>query len=600
MSVQATFVATLVEEWLRCGVRHAVIAPGSRSTPLAMALAEADGLVVHVHPDERSAAFMALGIGIATGVPAVVLTTSGTAAVETHPAVVEAGLARVPLLVCTADRPSGLREVGAPQVIDQTHLFGRAVRWFFEPGVAEGFPISTWRSLAARSVAETLGSPRGPVHLNLAFAEPLLGEPDVLPEGRDGGRPWHQVIRVPRHPDPSALEEIAEVLRAERGVIVAGGPGTEPEAVSALARAMGWPVLADPRSGCRVPGPRTVAAFDALLRDEGFAASHRPDVVLRIGELPASKVLAGWLARSGARQVLIDHDGAWLDPDRLVEWVVAGDPAAWCRALAEHLSEPLAEPMGVGRRGTWTSSWHDAERAAQRAIEATLERVDASISFASTSFPGQGSDGPNSDTNSDTNSEPAVARRVVETLAPGSTLVVSSSMPVRDVEWYSAPRSDIRVVANRGANGIDGVVSTAVGVALGGSGPTTLLIGDLAFLHDANGLLGLARRNPDLTIVVVDNRGGGIFSFLPQASVLDRQRFEQLFATPQEVDLVGIVTAHGLPALTAHDPEGFDVALRVAREASGTHVIVVRTDRLRNVAAHDEIHVAVAQAIARP
>ncbi len=591
MSVQATFVATLVEEWLRCGVRHAVIAPGSRSTPLAIALAEADGLAVHVHPDERSAAFMALGIGIATGVPAVVVTTSGTAAVELHPAVVEGSLARVPLLVCTADRPPELREVGAPQAIDQSHLFGGSVRWFFEPGVAEGFPISAWRSLAARSVVETMGSPPGPVHLNLAFAEPLLGEPDVLPEGRDGGRPWHQVIRSPRRPDPSAIEEIAEVLQAERGVVVAGGPGTDPEAVSALASAMGWPVLADPRSGCRVPGLRTVAAFDALLRDEGFATSHRPDVVLRIGELPASKVLAGWLARSGARQVLIDRDGAWLDPDRLVDWVVAGDPAAWCRALAEHLSEhaiePLAEPVGGGRTGAWPSSWHAAEQAAQGAIEATLKRVDASMSFG-----GQGSDG--------TNTEPAVARRVVETLASGSTLVVSSSMPVRDVEWYSAPRPDMRVVANRGANGIDGVVSTAVGVALGGGGPTTLLIGDLAFLHDANGLLGLARRNIDLTIVVVDNRGGGIFSFLPQASALDQERFEQLFATPQAVDLVGIVAAHGLPARTAHDSEGFDVALRVAREAPGTHIVVVQTDRRRNVSAHDEVHAAVAQAIARP
>lgn len=565
MSLQSTFVATLVDEWIRCGVRHAVIAPGSRSTPLALALAQTDELNVHVHIDERSAGFLALGIGIATGVPAVVVTTSGTAAVELHPAVVEASQARVPMLVCTADRPMALRDVGAPQAINQTHLYGSTLRWFYEPGVADGFPASTWRSLGSRCIAESMGSPPGPVHLNLAFTEPLVGEPEALPDGRIQGRPWHQVIQAPRGVDAASLNEIARVLDVGKGVIVAGGPETDPTAVLALASASGWPVLADPRSGCRVPSDYTIGAFDALLRDKSFAKHHRAEVVVRIGELPASKVLNYWLAGTGACQVLIDPDGSWLDPDRILDWVVVGEPSTWCLALSERL--------GSKRSDEWTSSWISAERKAQSAIDEYLQ----------TSF----SEG--------TNTEPAIARRLVEQLEPGTTLFVSSSMPVRDVEWYSAPRDGVKVISNRGANGIDGVISSATGVALASNHPTALFIGDLAFLHDTNGLLGLARRNLDLTIVVIDNHGGGIFSFLPQASMLDVTRFEQLFGTPQDVDITSLISAHGIATLTAHDLEGFDVALDVAMRTSGTHVIVVPTDRDHNVVVHDEIHEAIAR-----
>ncbi|MGK2957451.1 MAG: 2-succinyl-5-enolpyruvyl-6-hydroxy-3-cyclohexene-1-carboxylic-acid synthase [Acidimicrobiales bacterium] len=570
MTVQATFATTLVDEWLRCGVRHAVIAPGSRSTPLALALAEARDMHVHVHLDERSAAFMALGIGIATGIPAVVLTTSGTAAVELHAAVVEASQSRVPLLVCTADRPPLLRDVGAPQAIDQFHLYGGSVRWFFEPGVAEGFPAKGWRSLAARAVAETLASPAGPVHLNLAFTEPLVGEPGPLPSGRDSGHAWHRVLGGSNKPEASMVEEIAAVLRAKHGVIVAGGPGVDADAVAELANATAWPVLADPRSGCRVPGSHTIASFDALLRHNAFAVAQHPDVVLRLGDMPASKVLATWLTNSGAHQVLIDRDGAWIDPDRLVDWVIKGDPSDWCRALAERFTGEVSD--------NWMSTWLSAERAAQGAIESFLG------------------------SKSSMNNEPDVARRVMRALPNNSTLVVSSSMPVRDLEWYAAPRVGVRVVGNRGANGIDGVVSTAVGVALADGmhadgGPTTLLIGDLAFIHDTNGLLNLARRNLDLTIVVVDNAGGGIFSFLPPASTLDETRFEQLFGTPQDVDLAGLITAHGLPVLKAHDAEGLETALLLAHKTPGTHVVLVTTDRHENVEVHDSIHKAVATAL---
>jgi len=556
-TVQATFCATLVDEWARAGVRHAVVAPGSRSTPLALAVAADERVAVHVHHDERAAGFLALGIGLASGVPAIVLTTSGTAAVELHPAIVEASQAGVPLLVCTADRPPELQSVGAAQTIDQTHLYGRAVRWFTEPGVADDATRSTWRSLAARAVAEATGARPGPVHLNLAFREPLVAEAGELPDGRAGGAPWH----VATDGLPQVDTGIAEALTAERGVLVAGAGIATSWPVIELSERLGWPVLADPRSGCRVPGPASVAAFDALLRHGPFAEAHRPEVVVRLGHPPASKVLAQWLARSGACEIVVG--GAWVDPDRTAGRVVRADPSRWCSAMTKALGD-------VRTDGEWRRSWVDADVRAQSAIDQTL--------------------GAHAEP-----TEPFVARTVVAESA--GTLVVASSMPVRDVEWYGGPRSGLRVLANRGANGIDGVVSTAVGAAMAGDGPVTALVGDIAFLHDSNALLGLADRRLPLTIVVVDNRGGGIFSFLPQASVLPADRFEQLFGTPHEVDIANLAAVHGVPAFTVPVAEGLRPALRASHAGGGTYVVVVRTDRAANVGVHDEVHAAVAAAL---
>ena len=555
-TAQATFAATLVDEWVRGGVRHAVVCPGSRSTPLALALAADGRLTVHVHHDERSGGFLALGIGLATGIPAVVLTTSGTAAVELHPAVVEASYGRVPLLACTADRPPELHQVGAPQTVDQAHLYGRAVRWFSDPGVADEAAAGTWRSLAARALLEATGSPAGPVHLNLPFRDPLVADPGPLPDGRADGGPWHvRLGGAAAEPAP-----VDHLTGTERGVIVAGGRGADAASVAALADATGWPVLADPRSGCRVPG--SVATADALVRVAPFADAHRPEVVVRLGEPPASKVLGQWLAASGARQVAVDADGTWFDPDRTAAAVVTADPSTWCRTVAAR---------GGPGPGRWASSWTAAEAAAQEAIGRTLAAHPEVT-------------------------EPGVARRVVEAMPDGSTLVVSSSMPVRDVEWYGPPRTGLRVLANRGANGIDGVVSTAVGVAAAG-GQTALLIGDVALLHDANGLLGLADRGLDLTIVVVDNRGGGIFSFLPQAGSLGTDRFERLFGTPHDVDPAALAAVHGLAALRAHDADGVAAALAATVRTEGTQVVVAETDRAANVSVHDELHAAVAAAL---
>ncbi|WP_421119461.1 2-succinyl-5-enolpyruvyl-6-hydroxy-3-cyclohexene-1-carboxylic-acid synthase [Aquihabitans daechungensis] len=570
--IQAAFCATLVDEWVRGGVTDAVICPGSRSTPMALALSAEDRIAVHVHHDERAGAFTALGLGLASGRPALVLTTSGTGAVELHPAVVEAHQAGIPLLALTADRPPELHDVGAPQTVQQVHLFGRSVRWFADPGVPDAAASGSWRSLASRALAEATTGPAGPgpVHLNLAFREPLVGAAGDLPPGRADGAPWHTTIGRRSAVDRFGTARLEELLDADRGVIVAGAGAGDPAVVHALSAATGWPVLADPRSGCRTPSPGVVAAFDPILRHGPTAAVLVPDVVLRLGMPPASKVLGQWVASSGAVEVAIDAHGRWFDAEHRAAHVLHADPAAAAQALV-HL---------VGGRATvdtgWLQAWIDAEQVAQAAIDATIDRHLEPT-------------------------EPGIARTVVGSLPEGSTLVVSSSMPVRDVEWFAAPRSGLRVLANRGANGIDGVISTGVGVALAARGTgaaTVVLVGDVALLHDSNAFLGLADRGVDLTVVVVDNDGGGIFSFLPQGQALGADRFEQLFGTPHGVDLSVLAAAHGL--MTVEPATGADVAdaVHASVGAGGARLVQIRTDRTANVDVHDEINAAVAAALA--
>lgn len=570
-TVTATFCATLVDEWVRAGLRHAVIAPGSRSTPLALALTARSEIEVQVHHDERAAGFVALGVGRATGRPAVVLTTSGTAAVELHPAVVEADLSAVPLLVVTADRPPELQQVGAPQTVHQTALYGGSVRWFAEPGPAVSATSGTWRSLAARAVVEAVDHPTGPgpVHLNLGFREPLVGEPAPLPPGRPDGRPWHHAGGHRMAIDREGSDLLAQLLDAPRGVIVAGEGAGDPSMVLALADATGWPVLADPRSGVRSRHPAVVCHADAILRELDTARRLRPDVVLRLGEPPASKVLDQWLTGSGAEQVVIARDARWFDPNRTASAIVRVDPNAATHALSCVVSHP--------RTAEWGGAWETAEADASDAVDAVLRSKDAP-------------------------SEPAVARHLCGLLGIDDTLVVSSSMPIRDVEWFGGPTT-ARIVANRGANGIDGVVSTAVGVAVAARRDprirrrTAVLVGDVAFLHDANALLGLSARGVDLLVVVIDNDGGGIFSFLPQAESLAHERFEQLFGTPHGVDLHALCAAHGIDCVTVGDAAAVPTAIGQGLDAGGVRVLRIVTERDANVVLHRQLDEAVAAAL---
>jgi 2-succinyl-5-enolpyruvyl-6-hydroxy-3-cyclohexene-1-carboxylate synthase len=569
MSRDATtaFARTLVDEWTRHGVTDACLAPGSRSAPLALALAGDERIRLHVHLDERSASFFGLGIARATGRPVVLLCTSGTAAANFHPAVLEAHHGRVPLVVCTADRPPELRDTGAGQTIDQVRLFGAAVRWFHDAEVPTDRPGAgaSWRALASRAVAEATGPAAGPVHLNLPFREPLVPTGDELVEapGRSDDRPWTASAPGVRAPSVEMLDALAHLVADRpRGLVVAGwGAGVRPSTLLRFAEVAGWPVLAEPLSNLRVPG--TVAAYDPLVRVPGFTDAHQPDVVLRIGAPTTNKPLTQWLAPE-VDQVVVDPDGAWLDPLHAASGRMVADP--------ELLLGALADAVDVMVDDDWVQRWARVDAAARTAI-------DTLVDGWSEPFEGR------------------IARDVVRATPSGASLVVASSMPVRDVESFAAARDGLTFHANRGVNGIDGFVSTALGVAAASDGPTVALVGDLCFLHDANGLLGASERGVDAAFVVVDNGGGGIFSFLPQADL--PEHFEALFGTPQAVDLGALAAVHGIPVRDVSTADELEPALLASVTAGGVRVVRVRTDRATNVTRHREVWAAVADSLSR-
>ena len=547
-----------VDELVRCGMRAACTAPGSRSTPLVLSLVRDERLRCYSHLDERVAGFFAVGLAKASGLPVAVACTSGTAAVELAPAVYEAREARVPLVVLTADRPPELRDVGAGQTIDQLKLYGDAAKWFVEVGTHEATPARLrWiRTLACRAFWTATTGRRGPVHLNLPLREPLvLDEGETLPpddSGRPGGRPW--VVHAQAAAQPAQV-----TFGGARGVIVAGRDERHPALPAALARAAercGYPLLADPLSGAR-RGGAAVAHYDALLRDEAFAAAHAPDFVLRVGDLPTSKPLRQWLAgQADAAQVRLDPEEGWQDPDGVVETMLVADPVATLDAL-----DASADPA-------WLRSWRLADEAAARAIAATL---------------------------GDALSEPLVAAQLGADLPATATCFVASSMPVRDVEtFWPARDAPPRALSHRGANGIDGTVSGALGAAAGGAGPVVLLIGDVALAYDLGALASATRLGLSLTIVLLNNDGGGIFSFLPVAR--ERDAFEEHVATPHGLDFARAAALYGCAYTRADDP----AALRTALDAAGDGValIEVRTDRDDNVALHRRVWAAVADALA--
>ena len=554
----ATFCATLVDEWLHCGVRHAVVSPGSRSTPIALEIANRQEIEMHIFHDERSAAFAALGIAKASGVPAILVCSSGTAAVEFHPAVVEAHHSETPILICTADRPAELQGVGAPQTIDQQNLYGVAIRKFVNAEVANDSESHTWRHIARDLFATSLGDVQGPVHLNLRFREPLMGFATNLPP-RDANDAV--ITKKVALPSSRSLRKLNKALESENGLIIAGPENYRVESILRLAETLGWPIIADPRSGTRVPNKLVVAGADAILRDEDFSKRLRPDVVLRFGTLPASKVVNSWLSGSGANQVVITTTPSLTDPDRQCSLHIVSDIDELCAGLVSvHSKESIRN-----RSLSWLDKWIAAEDSAQKAINAAL------------------ADEPGL-------TEPGVARAIYALVPEASHLVVSSSMPIRDVEWFGAPRNGLRVHANRGANGIDGVVSTAVGVALATRQPTTLLIGDIALLHDVNGLINLASRKIDLRIVVIDNNGGGIFSFLPQAQTLDEAKFEKIFGTPHDANIKMLAQAH---QINTHELTNISDLAEVLSQR-GPWLARIVTDRQENVKVHERINQMVA------
>ena len=461
MNPSTALARVVVDELVRGGVRHAVVAPGSRSAPLAFALHERSEIAVHVEIDERSAGFLGVGIAKASGVPAVVVCTSGTAAANLHPAVVEAFHSRTPLLVLTADRPPEQRDTGDNQVIDQARLYGGAVRWFAELEAAgrRTGAVRYWRSVAARAVAEAQGRPAGPVHVNVPLRDPLAPEDDpswVEPlGGRADDLPWTTRGVDLRLPGPTAVAEVADaVVRHPSGVLVLGDVDVDGTVAAGFAAASGWPVVAEPQSNART-GDHVVSTADLLLAGAAFADTHVPDVAVVVGRPVLARGVARWLA-AVPQVVLVDADGAWLDPRRNVGHIVRADPTALLRDVA----------AGVEARPPthWLAQWQHAERAARAAIDDLLDGVPLP-------------------------SEPRTARDLAACLPDGALLMVASSMPIRDLASVMRPRAGLRVLGNRGASGIDGFVSTVLGAALAHDGPVAALAGDLSVLHDQNGFL---------------------------------------------------------------------------------------------------------------
>jgi 2-succinyl-5-enolpyruvyl-6-hydroxy-3-cyclohexene-1-carboxylate synthase len=559
--------SAFAEELARGGLRHAVVSPGSRSTPLAMALWRQPEIEVSVIVDERSAAFFALGTAQATRTPVALLCTSGTAAANYHPAICEADESAVPLVVLTADRPPELRGIGAGQTIDQVKLYGESVRWFCEVGTheADDDGLLHYRSIACRALAAARGETRpGPVHLNLPWREPLAPLPvegavtasDPLAlEGRDG-RPLTAVTSIDLEPSAFLLDEMAgHIGDAIAGVIIAGRQ-LDPELrepLAHLARASGFPILAEPTSQLRC-GPHdrsyVVSTYDLLLRDEHFARSVVPDLVLRFGEMPTSKPLRSWLSASGADQIVIDPYGGWNEPTNRAAAILRADPTELAAGWATRLEkEERPQPQ----------RWLEAEQAAREALDTALSASEIS--------------------------EPALHRALGDAHRDGDLVYTASSMPIRDQETFlPAGETDATFLCNRGANGIDGLVSSGIGAAHASGKPTTIITGDLGLLHDLGGLAALRDVDAPIRIIVIDNDGGGIFGFLPQAEALDGEEFEALLGTPRGVEVAKAAALFDLPHQALESLAELPAAL-----AAGTGLIEVKTDRRTNVDAHRQL-----------
>lgn len=586
-----------VDELARGGIREAVVCPGSRSTPLALALRAHPAIRVRVLLDERAAGFFALGLARVSRRPVALLATSGTAAVNFAPAVVEALADRVPLVVLTADRPPELRDRGAPQTIDQVRLYGTHAKWWAELPVFEDSLelVAHLRSVAGRAVATASATPAGPVHLNVPFREPLIPEGELGAEVDDpadravfsgGGGPFTAVLRGPRAPAAADVAVLAQRLAAtERGLIVAGPqdePGV-PAAIARLAAATGYPILADPLSQLRL-GPHdrshVVARADLLVRRGTWIDAHQPDLVVRFGAMPTSKPILQFLQTTRPAQLVVDSGDGWREAALLPSVFVHADAALLADALAEALTRAAAG-SAVARPARWADDWLAADRTASEALDGWLATLVAR----------------------DEPFEPLPFVHLADLLPDGGILWVGSSMPVRDLDAFlpTGPRS-VRCLANRGANGIDGVVSSALGAAAANEGPVVLVVGDLSFVNDLNALVIARLHRLSATIVLVNNDGGGIFSFLPQAraqapGVGLPEAYEELFGTPHGIDVGPIVAALGGEHRVIA-PGQVRAALAASIGAPGIRVLELRSERARNVELHREAAAAVADALA--
>jgi 2-succinyl-5-enolpyruvyl-6-hydroxy-3-cyclohexene-1-carboxylate synthase len=558
--VAISYVTSLLDALVDGGVSHMCMTPGSRSTPIALAAARHPGITLHVHVDERSSAFFGLGIAAATGRPVAMFCTSGTAAANHLPAVVEASLSRVPIIVMTADRPPELHGVGANQTIDQQHLFGGFVKWFCDTGV----PVSAaherhrWWSMGHEAMQHAVRfPPPGPVHLNLPFREPLMPSGVQLDTAQVA---YTESTTSASTPDrmPAFLREVST---GHRVVVVAGRVRVPPDVLIEACADRGWPLLAEPLSGLR---GGSLSGGALLAANAGFRERYHPDLVIQFGAAPTSRGMQE-LVRSADRLLIVDPDHLVADPDRRATMTINNDPAEVAVALrAGGSSLPATRPQ-------WVDEWHDADRKVRHAVDTLLDSWDEPF-------------------------EGRVARDLAAAIPNGGVLFAGSSMPIRDLDMYMQSRDGLRVMANRGASGIDGLVSTAFGIATV-SGPTYALLGDLSLLHDASGLLWGVKRCRNAVIVVIDNDGGGIFSMLPQAS-LPHDEFELLFGTPHGLDLEALARAAGAGVRTVDNARVLVPAVHEAAATGGVQVVRVRVVRGHAVEMRRSVSHAVSAALA--
>ena len=591
-AVTTAWARAFIDELARCGVEHVSLAPGSRSTPLVMACARDARLRTWVHLDERCAGFFALGIGRSSGRPAAVITTSGTATANIFPAVVEASHAGVPMVVLTADRPPELRGTDANQTIDQRAIYGSFARDSYDAELPSDDALKRIRTLACRAVASTLAPHPGPVHVNLPFEKPfgptelaaedearLRGTDPLGLDGRADGLPMVAEEGGPPRVAGRDLKEVVAVLeRSARGVIVAG-PVSEPcslgPAIGLLAGATGFPVLADPLSGARFGdhcGDQLVTTYDLLLREPLVREALRPDVVIRIGGAPTSASVLTYLRECrGKSQVLIRSGPWWRDHLGAASHNVYGDVAGFLEDVASELCDPQSPPE-------WRARWADLDRAAGAALAAESQEP----------FEGR------------------VLAAVVDALPSGSALFVSNSMPVRDLDAFGGGGNKaLSVFGNRGASGIDGIVSTVAGIAVAREGagadatserrsPVVAVLGDVAFYHDMNGLLAVTKHRLNVFFVVINNDGGGIFDMLP---IRDHEpEFTRYFAAPHGLDFRHVADMYGIRYRHLEEASMVGDAVDDLLSESGPRILEIRSDRAQNVGRRKEVVEAVRQA----
>lgn len=636
----SAYLAAFIDELVRSGVSQFVISPGSRSTPLALLITTHPQCQVWMHVDERSAGFFALGIAKASQQPVVLLCTSGTAAANYTPAVIEAYYSRLPLLVLTADRPRESREVGAAQTINQVNLFGHHVKWFNDmPTPESDARMINYASFTAnRAVAEAMSVPCGPVHLNFPLREPLVSDltiyeqdwwqesrlrglssvgapPKTINSGQiegtkqeenlhsvrssgsssktidlaqdeeanqtdslspvdPSGSPYVSVWEGQRQLDEQMIKQVADVLASKRKGLIVCGPLDDPlfaEAVTSLSAQLGYPIIADPlsqlRSGSHELGA-IIDAYDGFLRDERAVDMLVPEVIIRFGAMPVSKALQLYLERHAhCMHIIVDQHLGWRDPILLATDHIVAEASGFCHALSTYFAS-----NGHARDLEWLTLWQNINHTTSQVL---AQHADDGVLFEGRLFV-----------------------ELQQALPAGTALFVGNSMPIRDLDtFYAKDDKGVRMLANRGANGIDGLVSTALGISTRQQ-PVVAVFGDLSFYHDMNGLLVAKQYQLNLTIIIVNNDGGGIFSFLPQAK-LSEEYFEPLFGTPTQLTYEHAAAMYGANYSLVHSWTQFNTVMREALDRQGLNIIEVPSERSSNVTLHREFWHAISESLTR-